>query len=119
VSRRKPIDLARERRIRTNLAKLKEMLAKDQELARRTHAALAGRIPAPDLEEPTMTNEEQVSIRVPRGFLERVEKLARRLAKDPRHSTAYRVTRASTLRLALLRGVEALEAEQAAKQQQK
>ena len=46
----KALGLAHERRIRTNLAKLKEMLAKDPELARRTHAALAGRIPAPDLE---------------------------------------------------------------------
>jgi len=115
VSRRKPIDLARERRIRTNLAKLKEMLAKDPELARRTHAALAGRIPAPDLEGITMTNEEQVSIRLQKGFLERVEKLARKLAKDPTHSMPYRATRASTLRLALLRGVEALEADLAEK----
>jgi len=111
VSRRKTIELARERRIRTNLAKLKEMLSKDPELARRTHAALAARIPAPDLEGTTMTNEEQVSIRLPAGFLERVGKLARRLAKDPTHSTPFRVTRAAALRMALLRGVEALEAD--------
>ena len=58
-----------------------------------------------------MTNTEQVAIRLPAGFLERVGKIARRLAKDPTHSMPYRATRASTLRLALLRGVEALEAD--------
>lgn len=47
--------------------------------------------------------------------MKRVEKLARQIRKDPAHSTTYRVTRASTLRMALLRGVEALEAEQATK----
>ena len=51
MSRRKIVDLARERRIRTNLAKLKEMLAGNPELARRTHDALTGKLAAPDLEE--------------------------------------------------------------------
>ena len=48
---------------------------------------------------------------LPAGFLERVGKLARKLAKDPAHSTPFRVTRAAGLRMALLRGVEALEAD--------
>ncbi len=115
MKRRQPTDLARERRIRSTLGRLRERLAHDPELARRTHAALTGRLAAPDLEEQTMTNEDQVTIRLPKGFLERTEKLAKKLAADPTHSTPFRVSRAAVLRMALLRGVEALEADLAAK----
>jgi hypothetical protein len=114
--RRKPTELDRERQIRVGFVKLKEMLARDPELARRTHAALTGRLAAPDLEEETdVSNEEQVSIRLPTELLDRAEKLARKLAADPTHSTVFRVTRAAALRMALLRGVEALEADLASK----
>ena len=51
-------------------------------------------------------NEEQVSIRLPKSVLKRAEKLA----ADPEHE-ALGVTRAGVLRLALLRGIEALETE--------
>jgi hypothetical protein len=51
-------------------------------------------------------NEEQVSIRLPKALLKRAEKLA----ADPEHAVLG-VTRAGVLRLALLRGIEALEAE--------
>ncbi len=115
MKRRRPTDLPRERRIRAGLATLKQALAGNPELARRTRAALAGRLPAPDLEEPTMSNEEQVTIRLPTALLDRAEKLAKKLATDPTHSTAFRVTRAAALRMALHRGIEALEADLAAK----
>jgi len=51
-------------------------------------------------------NEEQVSIRLPKALLKRAEKLA----AGPEHD-ALGVTRAGVLRLALLRGIKALEAE--------
>jgi hypothetical protein len=115
VRPRRPTDLVRERRIRATLRSLKEALDRDPELARRTHAALTGRLAAPDLEEQTMSNEDQVTIRLPKGFLERAERVAKKLAADPAHSTPFRVSRAAVLRMALLRGVEALEADVAAK----
>jgi hypothetical protein len=55
-------------------------------------------------------NGEQVSIRLPEAWLERAEKLSRKLKDDPAHGVS-RVSRAYVLRLALLRGIEALEAE--------
>jgi hypothetical protein len=69
----------------------------------------------PDLEEPTMSNEEPVSIRLPTALLDRAERLAKKLAADPTHSSVFRVTRAAALRMALLRGVEALEEDLAKK----
>ena len=115
MSRRKIVDLARERRIRTNLAKLKEMLAGNPELARRTHDALTGKLAAPRSGGSNGRTTSRFRFECRGVFLKRVEKLARQIRKDPAHSTTYRVTRASTLRMALLRGVEALEAEQATK----
>lgn len=115
MKHRRPTDLARERRIRRAFATLKDALARNPELARRTRAALAGRLPAPDLEKPTMSNEKQVTIRLPTALLDRAENLARKLAADPAHSTAFRVTRAAALRMALHRGIEALEADLTAK----
>jgi hypothetical protein len=112
--RRRPTDLPRERRIRAAFATLKQALEGNPALARRTRAVLAGRLPAPDLEGPTMSNDEQVAIRLSTALLSRSEKLAQRLATDPSHS-AYRVSRSAVLRMALVRGLEVLEAEQAAK----
>jgi len=93
---------------------MKETLVENSELARRTQDVLTGRLSAPDLEGPTMANGEQVSIRLPEAWLDRAEKLSRKLKGDPAHG-ASRVSRAYVLRLALLRGIEALEVELAAK----
>ncbi len=60
-------------------------------------------------------NEEQVSIRLPRALLAWAEKPARKVADDPTHSAVFRVMRAAALRMALLRGVEALEEDLAKK----
>jgi len=57
-----------------------------------------------------MTTKEQVSIRLPPELLERFDKLTHRLAADPLRSP-FGVTRAAVVRLALLRGIEVLEAE--------
>ena len=108
------MDLARERRIRSTLATMKEALVENSELARRTQAVLTGRLSAPDLEGPAMSKEDQVSIRLSPVLRERAEKLARKLKGDLAHGAA-RVTRAYVLRLALLRGLDVLEEEHAAK----
>ena len=57
-----------------------------------------------------MTTKEQVSIRLPPELLERFDKLTHQLAADPLRSP-FGVTRAAVVRLALLRGIESLEAE--------
>lgn len=53
-------------------------------------------------------NETQVSIRVPNDLVKRAEKLVPRLSKDPEYST-WRISRAAVLRLAVARGLDALE----------
>jgi hypothetical protein len=57
----------------------------------------------------TMTNEVQVTIRVPADVLERAEELARKLATEVPEYRAFRTTRATVLRLAMLSGLEVLE----------
>ena len=117
VKRRRPSDLSRDR-IRAALATLEQALAENPELARRSHAVVAGRLPAPELEEqPTRSNDKQVAIRLSTALLKRAEKLAQKLATDPSHSSVYRVSRSAVLRRALLRGLEALEAEVSAEQE--
>lgn len=55
-----------------------------------------------------MANEVQVSIRLPADVPKRAEELARRLAERPEYR-AFRMTRAAVLRIALLQGLEQLE----------
>jgi hypothetical protein len=57
-----------------------------------------------------MGQEVQVSLRLPAGTPERAEALAEALASAPERA-AYRVTRASVLREAVLLGLAQLEAE--------
>jgi predicted DNA-binding protein len=54
--------------------------------------------------------KDQLSIRLPPELLERFDKLTSRLAADALRGS-FGVTRAAVLRLALTRGIEALEAE--------
>jgi predicted DNA-binding protein len=58
-----------------------------------------------------VSNEEQVSIRLPVELLARAEKLAPQIATAP-GMAAFRVTRAAVLRMALERGLLLLEKEQ-------
>jgi len=103
------VDLARERRIRRHLAKLRGLLDADPGLDERTRAMLAGEIPCPDLEEP-MAHDAAVNLRLPQALLDRAEALVPALEADVKLQ-ASRVTRAVVIRLALARGLEALEAE--------
>jgi hypothetical protein len=55
-----------------------------------------------------MANEIQISMRLPRDLVERVEALVPLIAQDPTYST-WRVTKAAVLRLALVEGLKGLE----------
>ena len=55
-----------------------------------------------------MPHEEQVSIRLPSDLVKRAEKLVPRLEKETEFA-AWRISRAAVLRLAVARGLEALE----------
>ena len=103
------IDLDRERRIRRHLAKLRGLLDADPGLEARTRAMLAGDVPCPDLEGP-MAHDAVVNLRLPRALLDRAEALVPALEADVKLQ-ASRVTRAVVIRLALAKGLEALEEE--------
>ena len=103
------VDLARERRIRRHLARLRGLLEADPGLEARTRGMLAGEIPCPDLEDP-MAHDAAVNLRLPQALLDRAEALVPALEADPKLQ-ASRVTRAVVIRLALAKGLEALEEE--------
>lgn len=105
-----PADLARERRIRAGLEELRALLDGGEVDRGRTLAALAG-----TLEAPGMTPDVPTSLRLPADLSARVDALAERLAADPRLAAAVggRVSRSAVLRLALERGIAALEADTA------
>lgn len=106
------IDLNRERRIRSNLAELRELLATDPRLTERTGAMLAGALPCPDLEDD-MTNDKELptSMRLPARLIERADALVDKLQDHPQFEAMTRVTRATVLREALARGIAELEQE--------
>lgn len=112
--RRRPaggaVDLARERRIRERLEELRALLDGGEVDQGRTLAALAG-----TLEAPGMTPDVPTSLRLSADLSARVDALAERLAADPRLAAAVggRVSRSAVLRLALERGIAALEADAA------
>ena len=108
------VDLAQERRIRDLTEDLRQKLMDSPELARRTDAMLRGQLPAPDLEEEMAPNDVQFSVRVPEDLVKRLDKMEARMAKDPEWA-AFRVSRQAVLRAALMRGLDVMEAEQAAK----
>ncbi len=56
-----------------------------------------------------MTNDKSVSLRVSQQLIDRVDALRNLLAKDPEVTVYGEPTRASLLRLAILRGLDVLE----------
>ena len=104
-------DLARELAVGRAFADLRALLDANPRLRERTAAMLAGDLDAPDLEEATMNGaDEQVSIRCPGGTLARAEALVQAMNDAPEFK-ALRCTKSAILRLAILRGLEAFEAE--------
>lgn len=118
MTRRAPAaDLARERSLRALDARMAALLdAGGPDLAGRTRAMLAGELDAPGMEGRKMAgplfHDTAVNLRLPSALLARAEALAPSLADDPLLAAAGRgAGRATVLRLALARGLDALEAE--------
>lgn len=106
-SKRKPatVDLARERRVRAKLAELAALVEGGALNPERTRAYLAG-----ELETAPMDSDEiPTSIRLPRRLLDVADTLAARRAER----TGERASRSAVLRVALERGIAALEREAA------
>lgn len=61
-----------------------------------------------------MPNDAQINLRLPSDLLARLKKLEGRVSKDP-SLTPYRVSLQSVMRMALLRGLNALELEHTAR----
>jgi hypothetical protein len=103
----RPVNLDRERRVKSNLARLSALLRADPDLEGRTFAALAGSIPC-GLEAPLC---KYAPIRLPDPFIERAERLVPAV-NTRRDLIAFgRLTRTAVVRLAVARGLEVLEAE--------
>ena len=52
-----------------------------------------------------------LSIRVPADLIKRATRLTPKIGRDPAVATVGRVTRSTVIKLALMRGLDALEAE--------
>jgi len=65
-------------------------------------------------ETPEMAQETQVSVRLPAELVEKAEALVERLRENP-ENRLLGLTRATLLRLAIARGLEAIDIETAAK----
>lgn len=113
------VDLARERRIRARIDELGELLTRrpdvgdcNPDVAALARTVRTGELPAEALEERMATNDAATQLRVPADVLDRADALIEPLARDPMLRAAGRgVSRAMVLRLAVLRGLDALEAE--------
>jgi len=98
------VDLARERRIRENLAELRRILDENPERAARLAAWLA------EEETEEMKNEEAITLRLPAELLEQADALVPIIGATGDFQ-AMRVSRSTVIRLALIRGVAALRDE--------
>lgn len=100
-----PVDLARVRRAR---ADLEALLAEHPEIRDRTAAFLAGE-PTPEDLEALMAQRPGQPVKMPAELLDRIDSFVPRLEKYPEILAYGRVSRASVIRLALTKGLEALE----------
>ncbi len=99
-------------------AEARELLQQHPSLrSGRTAAFLAGEGQEAEKMARPRGGKEQLTVRLPEGHLARLEALAPALADAPELATAGAVTRSDVLRLAILRGLEQLEAEYAGQPQ--
>ncbi len=63
----------------------------------------------PNVIDEDMSSDETVNVRLPTELLERAEALVAELEKDPQLRVTGRVSRSTVLRLAVWKGIEALE----------
>ena len=101
-----PVDLGR---VRRGLQKIERTLREHPEVAERTGRMLAGELACHDLEDEM--SMDLVPIRLPAGVVARADALIEPMAADPKLAALGTVTKAVVLRVALVRGLEALEAE--------
>ena len=116
-------ELARRRRIRALIGELGDELARGSpELAERTRDMLAGDLPlAADPttpEDPMGQNDAAIQLRLPSEVLERADELMGPMSRVPLLA-AVRLSRSAVLRMALMRGLDALEAEHGGKRGRK
>jgi len=93
-------------------------LAEKPHLRERTAAMLAGDLPCPDLDEPEAepmptAAMKTIPVRLPPALVDRLDAVTPAAAAAPELATAGKVTRSDVLRLAVLKGLEQLEAEYA------
>lgn len=111
----KPVDLARERRLRALDEQARALLTGRPDLQARFGAYLEGTgptmAPKKSTKAKTGTNEVMLTFRVPPELVARVDALVTRLADDLDVAvTMGRLTRSGVMRLALMEGVKYLEA---------
>ncbi|MCA9000545.1 MAG: hypothetical protein KDB61_01385 [Planctomycetes bacterium] len=100
-----PIDLMRVDRA---LRRLGQTIEQNPEIAERTARYLVGELEGDPM--PEKENTGDAIVRVPRELADRCEALLPSLNADPEiRALGKRVSRAMAVRLALLRGIEALE----------
>jgi len=105
----RPVDMARVLAAEQTIA---EALALRPDLAGRTAAFLSSDPDAEALEEPMADRfDKPTQIRLDADILTRADALVPFVASKPEFQAIGRVTRASVLRLAMLRGLAELEAE--------
>jgi len=80
----------------------------------RLRSLLRGDLEAPDLADPTMPNDVQVTLRLPSDLVDRVDALLPALNRHPELLAFGRVSRSAVVRLALADGLRRLEARVAA-----
>ena len=102
------------------LATIRRTLREHPEVRERTAALLAGDPTTGDLDalqpqEANMATQAPLTVRVPQALVDRLDALVPLLADAPELATQANVTRSDVLRLCVLRGLEALEAEHRAK----
>lgn len=103
------IDLAKERRIQAIIDSIAAKCNADPALAARTHAMLHGEL-------PTMSEQPNpLSIRLPAPLINRLDDLTAKINASPR-ALERRFKRTDTLREALVRGIQVIEAELAKEQ---
>ena len=98
------------------LATIRRTLAEHPEVRERTAALFAGDPTTGDLDalstqEASMATLHPIPVRLPEALVARLDALVPLLADAPELATKANVTRADALRLCVLRGLEALEAE--------
>lgn len=98
------------------LATIRRTLREHPEVRKRTAAFLAGDPTEADLDalctqEENMPVYAPLTVRVPESLVDRIDALVPLLGDAPELATAANVTRSDALRLCVLRGLEALEAE--------